>query len=61
MQINSERLVWAFHFLPYFFNDFINLILKLMPSKIEGNKMGCFNDPDWKVCGWVGGVGGVGG
>ena len=22
------------------------------------NKMGCFNDPAWKVCGWVGVVGG---
>ena len=21
------------------------------------NKMGCFNDPAWKVCGWMGGVG----
>ena len=23
-------------------------------------KMGCFNDPAWKVCGLVGGVGGLG-
>ena len=23
--------------------------------------MGFFNDPAWKVCGWGGGVGGVGG
>ena len=23
--------------------------------------MGCFNDPAWKVCGWWGGGGGVGG
>ena len=26
----------------------------------SNNKMGCFNDPAWKVCGWWGGgVGGV--
>ena len=23
--------------------------------RYDVNKMGCFNDPAWKVCGWVGG------
>ena len=24
-------------------------------QKLSRNKMGCFNDPAWKVCGWWGG------
>ena len=28
---------------------------RLLRMRIYHNKMGCFNDPAWKVCGWVGG------